>query len=139
MLPAAAWPSSRPGREALASLELVGDEATGANIVFRLPDHAPIKQIAENAGVSGDVVINTVRSLPDGEGFNAATDTYEDLLAAGVTDPVKVTRSALQNAASIAGLFLTTEAVVANKPEPKWLPGRRCRHGLLIRKRSLAD
>mgnify|MGYP003042854232 FL=1 len=63
--------------------------------------------------------INTVRSLPDGEGFNAATDTYEDLLAAGVTDPVKVTRSALQNAASIAGLFLTTEAVVANKPEPK--------------------
>ena len=80
---------------------------------------APIKQIAENAGVSGDVVINTVRSLPDGEGFNAATDTYEDLLAAGVTDPVKVTRSALQNAASIAGLFLTTEAVVANKPEPK--------------------
>ena len=78
-----------------------------------------IKQIAENSGVSGDVVINTVRSLPDGEGFNAATDTYEDLLAAGVTDPVKVTRSALQNAASIAGLFLTTEAVVANKPEPK--------------------
>ena len=87
-------------------------------IVFRAIE-APIKQIAENAGVSGDVVINTVRSLPDGEGFNAATDTYEDLLAAGVTDPVKVTRSALQNAASIAGLFLTTEAVVANKPEPK--------------------
>ena len=92
--------------------------ATGAAIVFRAIE-APIKQIAENAGVSGDVVINKVRSLPDGEGFNAATDTYEDLLAAGVTDPVKVTRSALQNAASIAGLFLTTEAVVANKPEPK--------------------
>ena len=77
------------------------------------------ERLAKNAGVSGDVVINTVRSRPDGEGFNAATDTYEDLLAAGVTDPVKVTRSALQNAASIAGLFLTTEAVVANKPEPK--------------------
>ena len=80
---------------------------------------APIKQIAENSGVSGDVVINKVRSLPESEGFNAATNTYENLLAAGVTDPVKVTRSALQNAASIAGLFLTTEAVVANKPEPK--------------------
>ena len=99
-------------------VKLEGDEATGAAIVFRAIE-APIKQIAENAGVSGDVVINKVRSLPDGEGFNAATDTYEDLLAAGVTDPVKVTRSALQNAASIAGLFLTTEAVVANKPEPK--------------------
>lgn len=73
---------------------------------------------AENAGLSGDVVIDKVRSLPDGQGLNAATNEYEDLLAAGVTDPVKVTRSALQNAASIAGLFLTTEAVVANKPEP---------------------
>ena len=101
-----------------AKASLTGEEATGAAIVFRAIE-APIKQIAENAGVSGDVVINKVRSLPDGEGFNAATDTYEDLLAAGVTDPVKVTRSALQNAASIAGLFLTTEAVVANKPEPK--------------------
>ena len=104
--------------KAEAVTSLTGEEATGAVIVFRAIE-APIKQIAENAGVSGDVVINTVRSLPDGEGFNAATDTYEDLLAAGVTDPVKVTRSALQNAASIAGLFLTTEAVVANKPEPK--------------------
>ena len=68
------------------------------------------------------MVIDKVRSLPEGEGFNAATDTYEDLMAAGVTDPVKVTRSALQNAASIAGLFLTTEAVVANKPEPAAAP-----------------
>ncbi|KAB8295613.1 chaperonin GroEL [Bifidobacterium avesanii] len=99
-------------------VKLEGDEATGASIVFRAIE-APIKQIAENAGLSGDVVIDKVRSLPDGQGLNAATDTYEDLLAAGVTDPVKVTRSALQNAASIAGLFLTTEAVVANKPEPK--------------------
>ena len=98
-------------------VKLEGDEATGAAIVFRAVE-APIKQIAENAGLSGDVVIDKVRSLPDGQGLNAATNEYEDLLAAGVTDPVKVTRSALQNAASIAGLFLTTEAVVANKPEP---------------------
>ena len=98
-------------------VKLEGDEATGAAIVFRAVE-APIKQIAENAGLSGDVVIDKVRSLPDGQGLNAATNEYEDLLAAGVTDPVKVTRSALQNAASIAGLFLPTEAVVANKPEP---------------------
>ena len=98
-------------------VKLEGDEATGAAIVFRAVE-APIKQIAENAGLSGDVVIDKVRSLPDGQGLNAATNEYEDLLAAGVTDPVKVTRSALQNAASIAGLFLTPEAVVANKPEP---------------------
>ena len=98
-------------------VKLEGDEATGAAIVFRAIE-APIKQIAENAGLSGDVVIDKVRSLSDGQGLNAATNEYEDLLAAGVTDPVKVTRSALQNAASIAGLFLTTEAVVANKPEP---------------------
>lgn len=98
-------------------VKLEGDEATGAAIVFRAIE-APIKQIAENAGLSGDVVIDKVRSLPDGQGLNAAANEYEDLLAAGVTDPVKVTRSALQNAASIAGLFLTTEAVVANKPEP---------------------
>ena len=110
--------AAKKAESAEAVTSLTGEEATGAAIVFRAIE-APIKQIAENAGVSGDVVINTVRSLPDGEGFNAATDTYEDLLAAGVADPVKVTRSALQNAASIAGLFLTTEAVVANKPEPK--------------------
>jgi chaperonin GroEL len=99
------------------TVALEGDEATGASIVFRAIE-APIKQIAQNSGLSGDVVIDKVRSLPDGQGFNAATNEYVDLLAAGVADPVKVTRSALQNAASIAGLFLTTEAVVANKPEP---------------------
>ncbi|MCI1901176.1 MAG: chaperonin GroEL, partial [Bifidobacteriaceae bacterium] len=99
------------------NVKLEGDEATGAQIVFRAIE-APIKQIAQNAGQSGEVVIDKVRTLPAGQGYNAATDTYEDLLAAGVADPVKVTRSALQNAASIAGLFLTTEAVVANKPEP---------------------
>ena len=97
--------------------DAVRNAKAGAAIVFRAVE-APIKQIAENAGLSGDVVIDKVRSLPDGQGLNAATNEYEDLLAAGVTDPVKVTRSALQNAASIAGLFLTTEAVVANKPEP---------------------
>ena len=96
--------------KAESDVKLEGDEATGAAIVFRAIE-APIKQIAENAGLSGDVVIDKVRSLPDGQGLNAATNEYEDLLAAGVTDPVKVTRSALQNAASIAGLFLTTEAV----------------------------
>ena len=86
-------------------VKLEGDEATGAAIVFRAIE-APIKQIAENAGLSGDVVIDKVRSLTDGQGLNAATNEYEDLLAAGVTDPVKVTRSALQNAASIAGLTM---------------------------------
>ncbi|MDF7663667.1 chaperonin GroEL [Bifidobacterium sp. ESL0763] len=102
---------------------LADEEATGAAIVFRAVE-APIKQIAENSGVSGDVVFNKVRELPEGQGFNAATNTYEDLLEAGVADPLKVTRSALQNAASIAGLFLTTEAVVANKPEPPAAPAQ---------------
>ncbi|MFC5370804.1 chaperonin GroEL [Arcanobacterium bovis] len=103
--------------EALAGLNLEGDEATGANIVH-VAVSAPLKQIAINAGLEGGVVAEKVRSLPVGQGLNAATGEYEDLLAAGVNDPVKVTRSALQNAASIAGLFLTTEAIVADKPEP---------------------
>ena len=97
-------------------LALVGDEATGARIV-QLAIDAPLKQIAINAGLEGGVVAEKVRNLPSGHGLNAATGVYEDLLAAGVNDPVKVTRSALQNAASIAALFLTTEAVVADKPE----------------------
>ncbi|MGC5628271.1 chaperonin GroEL [Georgenia sp. Z1344] len=101
---------------ALESLALEGDEATGANIVRTAVD-APLKQIAVNAGLEGGVVAEKVRGLPAGHGLNAATGDYEDLLAAGVNDPVKVTRSALQNAASIAGLFLTTEAIVADKPE----------------------
>ncbi|MFP7695857.1 chaperonin GroEL [Trueperella sp. LYQ143] len=104
--------------EVFKNLSLEGDEATGASIV-RVAVEAPLKQIAENAGLEGGVVAEKVRSLPAGQGLNAATGEYEDLLAAGIADPVKVTRSALQNAASIAGLFLTTEAVVANKPEPK--------------------
>lgn len=104
------------GKQAFEKLELEGDEATGATIV-KAAIEAPLKQIAVNAGLEGGVVAERVRNLPVGHGLNAATGEYEDLLAAGVADPVKVTRSALQNAASIAGLFLTTEAVVADKPE----------------------
>ena len=103
--------------EVLDSLELEGDEATGANIV-KVAVEAPLKQIAVNAGLEGGVVVERVRNLSTGEGLNAATGEYVNLLAAGIADPVKVTRSALQNAASIAGLFLTTEAVLADKPEP---------------------
>ena len=103
--------------EVLDSLELEGDEATGANIV-KVAVEAPLKQSAVNAGLEGGVVVERVRNLSTGEGLNAATGEYVNLLAAGIADPVKVTRSALQNAASIAGLFLTTEAVVADKPEP---------------------
>ena len=95
---------------------LTGDEATGANIVKVAVD-APLKQIALNAGLEPGVVVDKVRNLPAGQGLNAATGEYVDMLSAGINDPVKVTRSALQNAASIAGLFLTTEAVVADKPE----------------------
>ncbi|MFD8494116.1 chaperonin GroEL [Amycolatopsis sp. NPDC059657] len=101
---------------AFAGLKLEGDEATGANIV-KVAVEAPLKQIAINAGLEGGVVVEKVKGLPQGHGLNAATGVYEDLLAAGVPDPTKVTRSALQNAASIAALFLTTEAVVADKPE----------------------
>ncbi|HKN52870.1 MAG TPA: TCP-1/cpn60 chaperonin family protein, partial [Amycolatopsis sp.] len=104
------------GKSAFDKLELVGDEATGANIVKVALD-APLRQIAVNAGHEGGVVVEKVKTLPQGHGLNAATGVYEDLLAAGVPDPTKVTRSALQNAASIAALFLTTEAVVADKPE----------------------
>ncbi|MBP1302642.1 MULTISPECIES: chaperonin GroEL [unclassified Curtobacterium] len=101
---------------ALDSLDLQGDEATGANIV-RVAIDAPLKQIALNAGLEPGVVAAKVRELESGHGLNAATGEYVDLVAAGIIDPAKVTRSALQNAASIAGLFLTTEAVVADKPE----------------------
>jgi len=105
------------GIRAFATLELEGDEATGARIVEHAVS-APLRQIAINAGLEGGVVVEKVKSLPVGYGLNAATGVYEDLLAAGVNDPVKVTRSALQNAASIAALFLTTEVVIADKPEP---------------------
>jgi chaperonin GroEL len=95
---------------------LTGDEATGARMVARAVE-APLKQIAENAGLEGGVVVERVRNMSGAEGLNAATGAYEDLVKLGVIDAAKVTRSALQNAASIAALFLTTEAVVADKPE----------------------
>jgi chaperonin GroEL len=101
---------------AFEKLDLEGDEATGANIV-RLALEAPIKQIAINAGLEGGVVVEKVRNLPVGQGLDAATGEYVDMIAKGIIDPAKVTRSALQNAASIAALFLTTEAVIADKPE----------------------
>ncbi|MGR6967372.1 chaperonin GroEL [Geodermatophilus sp. URMC 61] len=101
---------------AFDKLELEGDEATGANIV-RVALEAPLKQIAVNAGLEGGVVAEKVRNSDTGWGLNAASGEYVDLVASGIIDPAKVTRSALQNAASIAGLFLTTEAVVADKPE----------------------
>ncbi|MFE9610350.1 chaperonin GroEL [Streptomyces sp. NPDC006012] len=109
-------------------LELDGDEATGAQAV-KLALEAPLKQIAVNAGLEGGVVVEKVRNLTPGHGLNAATGEYVDLVAEGIIDPAKVTRSALQNAASIAALFLTTEAVIADKPEkaaaaaPGGMPG----------------
>jgi chaperonin GroEL len=104
------------GKAAFEKLELEGDEATGANIV-KVAIEAPLKQIAINAGLEGGVVAEKVSGLPAGHGLNAATGEYVDLIKAGIIDPAKVTRSALQNAASIAALFLTTEAVIADKPE----------------------
>ncbi len=101
---------------AFEKLDLTGDEATGANIV-KVALSAPLKQIAINAGLEGGVVAEKVATLPAGHGLNAETGEYVDMFAAGIVDPAKVTRSALQNAASIAALFLTTEAVVADKPE----------------------
>ena len=98
------------------SLTLEGDEATGAQIV-KVAVEAPLKQIAVNAGLEGGVVVEKVRNLEPGFGLNAATGDYVDMIGSGIIDPAKVTRSALQNAASIAALFLTTEAVIADKPE----------------------
>jgi len=98
--------------QAFEKLDLAGDEATGANIV-RVAAEAPLRQIAINAGLEAGVVVEKVRSLTTGWGLNAATGEYVDMIAAGILDPAKVTRSALQNAASIAALFLTTEAAIA--------------------------
>ncbi|MFD5160585.1 chaperonin GroEL [Streptomyces hawaiiensis] len=102
-------------------LDLEGDEATGANAV-KLALEAPLKQIAVNGGLEGGVIVEKVRNLPVGHGLNAATGEYVDMIAEGIIDPAKVTRSALQNAASIAALFLTTEAVIADKPEKSAAP-----------------
>src|SRR5207253_2911682 len=101
---------------------LESDESTGAKIVARSLEE-PLKQIAVNAGMEGGVIVEKVKNLKGANGLNAATGEYEDLVKAGVIDAAKVTRSALQNAASIAALFLTTEAVVADKPEEKGAGG----------------
>ncbi|OFI48164.1 chaperonin GroL [Floricoccus tropicus] len=107
----------------VAKLELEGDEATGRNIVVRALEE-PVRQIATNAGYEGSVVIEKLKNSDANEGFNAATGEWVNMLEAGIVDPAKVTRSALQNAASVASLILTTEAVVANKPEPETpMPG----------------
>ena len=103
--------------DAVAGLELAGDEATGRNIVLRALEE-PVRQIALNAGFEGSIVIDRLKNSEAGTGFNAATGEWVNMIEAGIIDPVKVTRSALQNAASVASLILTTEAVVANQPEP---------------------
>ncbi len=108
-------------QKAFEKLDLVGDESVGAGIV-KIAVEAPLKQIAVNAGLEGGVVVEKVRNLEPGFGLDAATGEYVDLIKAGIIDPAKVTRSALQNAASIAGLFLTTEAVIADKPEKAAAP-----------------
>ena len=102
---------------AVADLELTGDEATGRNIVLRALEE-PVRQIAHNAGFEGSIVIDRLKNAEVGIGFNAATGEWVNMIDQGIIDPVKVSRSALQNAASVASLILTTEAVVANKPEP---------------------
>lgn len=103
--------------EKVAALELEGDDVTGRNIVLRALEE-PVRQIAYNAGYEGSVIIDKLKNSPLGKGFNAASGEWVDMIETGIIDPVKVTRSALQNAASVASLILTTEAIVANKPEP---------------------
>jgi chaperonin GroEL len=109
------------GKNAFKKLELPGDEATGAQIVRRALEE-PLKQIAVNAGLEGGVVAEKVRNLEPGHGLDAATGEYVDMFKAGIIDQAMVTRSALQNAASIAALFLTTEAVIVEKPEKDKAP-----------------
>jgi chaperonin GroEL len=104
--------------KALEKIETSGDEKMGVNIIKRALEE-PLRQIANNAGFEGSVVVQKVRDGKGAFGFNAETGVYEDLIDAGIIDPTKVTRYALQNAASVAGLLLTTEAMVAEKPEKK--------------------
>ena len=106
---------------ALDNLKLTGDEKTGVEIVKRAIEE-PVRQIANNAGVEGAVVVDTIKRSAKGVGFNALTEEYVDMISAGIVDPTKVTRSALQNAASIAAMILTTEAIVADKPKPENVP-----------------
>ncbi|MPN46707.1 60 kDa chaperonin [bioreactor metagenome] len=103
------------------ALELTGDEATGARIVARSLEE-PVRQIAENAGKEGSVVADKIKGLEVGMGYNAATDEWVNMIEAGIVDPTKVTRSALQNAASVAALILSTEAIVADRPAPATPP-----------------
>jgi chaperonin GroEL len=110
-------------QKALEGIKLEGDAATGVNIVRRALDE-PLRKLAENAGLDGNVVIENVRRAQTEQksatvGYNVMTDKYEDMLGAGIVDPAKVTRSAVENAASIAGMVLTTEAMITDKPEPK--------------------
>jgi chaperonin GroEL len=115
LLPGGGVALANAAADAFEKLDLTGDEATGANIV-RVALTAPLKQIAINAGLEGGVVAEKVNSLPAGHGLNAETGEYVDMIKAGIVEPAKVTRSALQNAASIAALFLTTEVLIADKP-----------------------
>ena len=101
----------------IAAIQAQGDEATGVNIVLRAIEE-PVRTIAANAGLEGSVVVERLKHEEIGTGFNAATNEWVNMIQAGIVDPTKVTRSALQNAASVAAMFLTTEAVVADKPEP---------------------
>ena len=112
----------------LKDLKLHGDQQIGVNIVARAIEE-PLRWIATNAGLEGSIVVQKVREMKDTEGFNALTDTYEDLVKAGVIDPAKVTRSALQNASSIAALMLTTEAMICEIPEKKPAPMPGPEHG----------
>ncbi|HTA17605.1 MAG TPA: TCP-1/cpn60 chaperonin family protein, partial [bacterium] len=105
-------------QEAVSALKLSGDEAVGADIIRRALE-SPLRTISNNAGIDGAVAVEKVRSLKGAEGLNAATGNYEDLVKIGVIDPTKVTRSALQNAASIAAMMLTTECLVTDIPEKK--------------------
>jgi chaperonin GroEL len=109
-------------QDALDKLKLVGDEAVGAKIVIRALEE-PMRQLASNAGDEGAIVVQKVRALKGSIGYNAETGQYEDLLKAGIIDPTKVTRAALQNASSVAGLLLTTEVLIAEMPEPDKAPG----------------
>ena len=106
---------------AIDKLELTGDEATGAKIVKRAVEE-PLRQIATNGGYEGSVVVQKVQTMSDSEGFNAANGEYVDMIAAGILDPAKVTRSALQNAASVASLLLTTECLITDLKEEKDMP-----------------
>jgi len=114
--------------KALETLKLGGDQQIGVNIVRRAIEE-PMRWIATNAGHEGSIVVQKVREMKESEGFNALTDTYEDLVKAGVIDPTKVVRNALQNSSSIASLLLTTEALISEIPEDKKEPAMPCGPG----------